>query len=216
MRSQNIFSYNPRKQGTLILLLPMLILLLLILGGWTDGWASDLDKKDRWQQTINLNWNHYDPIGFATFNLRSDNQLRYVKSFGAGHYFDSLQTGIHLTANRYFESDPWEIGYRLYKNWSNRRFTTSISYQPVFDDYVFSFNGRITKDLYTSISYSTYNQNLNIGGSWKLTDNIRWYAYSNNDQNEWSALSGLNISFSSGNQNRNKSYKREKAIEWLN
>ncbi len=191
------------------------MLLFWILVGCHVCSAFDLNDDQAFKKTISFNWRHYDPIGYASFNLRTDNQLEIVKSVGAGHYFDLIDAGLHVTANRQMEDEPWKIGYRLHKKLFNV-WNLTFSYQPITNSKFYGLSGYLTDSLFINLGYSSLRDNLYLGGRWRLTDSVRWYMRGTESQDEWTATTGLNVSFYTGKRATRKAKLREKETEWLN
>ena len=188
----------------------MLIVLCWILAAWSIVWGFD---SEEWSKTINFNWRHYDPIGHASFSLRTDNEFHYLKSFGLGHYFDSIGTGLHLTGNRRFETDSYEFGYSLTKDFLDGDYSLHLRYEPLWNEFIYGLNAKITNGLYVRLSYSDYRKNLDISGSYRVSDTTNLFVSSSESETGRSYYTGLNVSFQSGSHVPRRK-KRERPIIW--
>lgn len=189
-------------------------MLFLMLTAGRLSWAIDWQDEQAFKKTINLSWIHYQGLGHLDFNLRTDHQLREIRQIGLGHWFDQFKFGLYMSTNKPVPNNSYELGYKLRKDFLEDRYTILFSYQPLTNDKRYYFTGQITDNLYLQVAYSTYTENWNIGGIWKIRDNLNFNAQATERQDTWEFFTGLNITFTSGNRKVKKA-PVTKEIQWL-
>ena len=122
----------------------LLLIMVIVLLFWTlviasDSLAEGFEQDSAWRKTVSITWQHYEPLGHLDFSLRTDNQLRSIRSFGAGHYFDRWDFGLSLSGNRSTEEERYKLGYSMVKKFLDN-YTFAVNYQPVGNELRYAFN----------------------------------------------------------------------------
>ena len=176
------------------------------------AWALDWTDDQAFKKTFNLSWQHYNPLGYAHLNLRTDQQLGFIQQLGLGHYFDAWDIGLRIDGNRISQGDGFKMGYLLSKKLFDK-YHLAFRYQPLDHSREYMFHGKITDSLWLRLSYNSYGGNWDVGGRWRPAGLCSLSMSANDRQDDWAIMTGLQVTFYSGKR-REVKYRKEKPIVW--